>query len=162
MRESIDAKILNLEDIKRRILGWRIMSQSLVFTNGCFDLLHLGHLHYLIEAQALGDRLIIGLNSDESVRNLKGAHRPIHDFKSRATMLACMSFVDAVVIFEEDTPINLIEAIVPDVLVKGGDYKPNQIVGYDVVNKSGGIVKTLSFVEGYSSTNIESRIRGQA
>ena len=88
MRESIDAKILNLEDIKRRILGWRIMSQSLVFTNGCFDLLHLGHLHYLIEAQALGDRLIIGLNSDESVRNLKGAHRPIHDFKSRATMLA--------------------------------------------------------------------------
>jgi len=132
---------------------------KIIFTNGCFDLLHLGHLNYLAEARAMGHRLVVGLNSDDSVRRLKGDHRPIHDVESRAMMLASLFCVDAVTVFEEDTPLSLIEAVLPDILVKGGDYKPNQIVGHDVTIKHGGAVKVLSFLEGYSSTKIEARIK---
>ena len=160
MLDHIKAKISDLPALSRRVNAWRVRGEQIVFTNGCFDLLHLGHLTYLAEASALGDRLIIGLNSDASVSKLKGAHRPIHDIESRAMMLASMAFVDAVVVFEEDTPLLLIEGLLPDVLVKGGDYKLNQIVGHDVVIQAGGVVKTIAFLEGYSSTNIETRIKG--
>ena len=130
-----------------------------VFTNGCFDLLHYGHVDYLARARDLGDKLIVGLNSDESVRRLKGAHRPIQDEKSRQYLLASLFFVDLIVLFSEDTPYQLIEALQPKLLVKGGDYLPEQIVGADLVKKSGGKVIVLPFVEGYSTTKIEEKIR---
>jgi len=160
MLDSIKGKIYSLDELQRRVSAWRISSNKIVFTNGCFDLLHLGHISYLADAKALGDKLIIGLNSDGSVKKLKGETRPLNDVKSRAMMLASFAFVDAVCIFEEDTPLNLINTLTLDVLVKGGDYELNQIVGHDVVLQGGGIVKTIPFLEGYSSSNIVSRIKG--
>ena len=160
MLDHIEAKISDLETLTKQVQAWRTNQEKIVFTNGCFDLLHLGHLSYLAEARALGDRLVIGLNSDASVSKLKGSHRPIHDIQSRTMMLASMEFVDAVVVFEEDTPLLLIEKLLPEILVKGGDYKLNQIVGHDVIIKAGGVVTTIAFLEGYSSTKIEARIKG--
>ncbi len=160
MLDHIKAKLIAPEHISTHVNTWRQQGDKIIFTNGCFDLLHLGHLSYLAEARALGDRLVVGLNSDASVRRLKGNHRPIHDIESRAMMLASLQFIDAVVVFDADTPLSLIESVLPDVLVKGGDYKPNQIVGYDVTIKHGGTVEVLSFLEGYSSTKIEARIKG--
>jgi len=161
MIDQIRKKIIATENLEKLLKVWRLQSQEIVFTNGCFDLLHLGHLSYLAEAKALGDKLIIGLNADASVSRLKGAHRPINDAESRAMMLASLQFVDAVTLFEDDTPLHLITQILPNVLVKGGDYTLNQIVGHDVVLGAGGIVKTIPFLEGYSSTNIVSRIKGE-
>lgn len=128
--------------------------RKIVFTNGCFDVLHFGHVHYLQQAKKLGDILVIGLNSDDSVRRLKGETRPINGEKERAFVLAALSFVDYVVVFEEDTPKELIEVVKPDVLVKGGDYHIENIVGADFVLQNGGSVTTIPFVEGYSSTQI--------
>jgi len=159
MLDSIKGKIYTLDGLQRRVAAWRIRGNKIVFTNGCFDLLHLGHISYLADAKSLGDKLIIGLNSDASVKRLKGETRPINDVESRAMMLASFTFVDAVCVFDEDTPLHLISTVSPDVLVKGGDYELNQIVGHDVVLKAGGIVKTISFLEGYSSSNIVSRIK---
>lgn len=138
---------------------WKKVGLKVVFTNGCFDLLHYGHLHYLAEARALGDKLIIGVNSDTSVSRLKGAHRPIKDEKSRLLMLASLFYVDAVVSFSEDTPYELIKLVVPSILVKGGDWPVDQIVGADIVLENGGEVKNLSFIEGYSTTALEEKIR---
>ena len=132
--------------------------KKIVFTNGCFDLLHVGHIKYLSEAKDLGDILIIGLNSDKSVKKLKGNNRPINSFEDRAKLLAALKSVDLVIIFEEQTPENLIQEIVPDVLVKGGDYDIEEIVGYQTVIDNGGQVKTLSFYDGYSSTNYIDKI----
>jgi len=129
-----------------------------VFTNGCFDLLHPGHITYLQDAKALGDILIIGLNDDASICRLKGDARPINALQDRATMLAALKPVDAVVAFSEDTPIDLISALLPDILVKGGDYTIDNIVGADVVQAAGGSVTTISFLEGYSSTRLIQRI----
>ena len=124
--------------------------KKIVFTNGCFDLLHVGHIRYLAQAKKLGDFLIIGLNSDSSVKELKGENRPINSFEDRATLLSAIESVDLVVMFEEQTPKNLIKDIVPDILVKGGDYNIEDIVGYQTVMQNGGQVKTLSFYDGYS------------
>ena len=132
--------------------------KKIVFTNGCFDLLHVGHVRYLAQAKKLGDFLIIGLNSDSSVKELKGEDRPINSFEDRATLLSAIESVDSVIMFEEQTPENLIKDIVPDVLVKGGDYNIEDIVGYQIVIKNGGQVKTLSFYDGYSSTNYIDKI----
>ncbi len=131
---------------------WQALGLEVVFTNGCFDLLHLGHLSYLEAARRLGDRLVVGLNSSESVRRLKGPERPINDDATRSAMLAALAFVDLVVLFEDDTPAALIEALRPDVLVKGGDYRPEDIVGAETVLSLGGKVAVLPFVEGYSTT----------
>lgn len=128
--------------------------QKIVFTNGCFDVLHFGHVYYLEQAKKLGDMLVVGLNSDASVRRLKGISRPINGEKERAYVLAALAFVDYVVVFEEDTPKKLIELVKPDVLVKGGDYDLLNIVGADFVMKNGGTVTTIPFVEGFSSTHI--------
>lgn len=147
--------------LEKTLLHWHFAQARVVFTNGCFDLLHSGHLQYLAQAKNLGHRLIIGLNSDASTRQLKGQHRPINDERSRALALAALLYTDAVVIFEEATPENLIKIIQPDVLVKGGDYDVNKIVGADIVRQKGGIVTTLPFLEGYSTTNIEQKILGQ-
>lgn len=130
-----------------------------VFTNGCFDLIHRGHIEYLCQAAALGDQLVIGLNTDESVRRLKGMNRPIIDEMARAMVLASMEFVDFVVLFDEDTPYNLIRSLQPHILVKGSDYTVDQIVGSDLILERGGKVETLDFIPGYSTTAIEERIR---
>ena len=132
--------------------------KKIVFTNGCFDLLHVGHIKYLSQAKDLGDILIIGLNSDKSVKKLKGDNRPINSFEDRAKLLAALKSVDLVIKFEEQTPENLIKEIIPDVLVKGGDYDIKEIVGYQTVIDNGGQVKTLSFYDGYSSTNYIDKI----
>jgi len=133
--------------------------KKIVFTNGCFDLLHVGHVRYLAKAKKLGDFLIIGLNSDSSVKELKGEDRPINSFEDRATLLSAIESVDSVIMFEEQTPENLIKDIVPDILVKGGDYNIEDIVGYQTVMQNGGQVKTLSFYDGYSSTNYINKIK---
>ncbi len=153
-------KILGWAELDRWLAYWRFLEQKLVFTNGCFDILHLGHVQYLEEASKLGDVLIVGLNSDESVRRLKGPKRPIQDQEARARLLAAMEFVEAVVIFEEDTPLRLIEKIRPDVLVKGGDYTRETIVGADLVESYGGQVVTLPLVPGYSTTGLLARACG--
>ena len=132
--------------------------KKIVFTNGCFDLLHVGHIRYLAQAKKLGEFLIIGLNSDSSVKELKGEDRPINSFEDRATLLSAIESVDLVIMFEEQTPENLIKDIVPDFLVKGGDYNIEDIVGYQTVVQNGGQVKTLSFYDGYSSTNYINKI----
>ena len=159
--EHIQEKILNLSELKHLSASWRQTAKKVVFTNGCFDLLHYGHIHYLSEAADLGNYLVIGLNSDASVQRLKGKNRPIKDEKNRAHILAALSFVDAVIIFEEDTPYKLIQQVQPDVLVKGGDWQPEDIVGADIVAAKGGIVKSLPFIKGYSTTSLEEKIRGQ-
>lgn len=157
--QAIQAKIQSQEQAQNSVADWQRINKKVVFTNGCFDLLHLGHLHYLAMSKTLGDYLVIGLNSAESVRRLKGQHRPINDSDTRRFMLAALSFVDLVVEFAEDTPLQLIQRLQPDVLVKGGDYELSQIVGADVVRAKGGRVLTLPFVEGYSTTQIEQRIK---
>lgn len=160
MLDFIQAKILNQSTLPATLTRWRLFDQKIVFTNGCFDLLHYGHLHYLAAAKALGTKLIIGINSANSVKKLKGAHRPINDDLTRYHLLAALSFVDGVIEFEEDTPYQLIKIIQPDILVKGGDWQPEQIVGADLVLANGGVVKSLPFIAGYSTTNIEAKIKG--
>jgi rfaE bifunctional protein nucleotidyltransferase chain/domain len=130
-----------------------------VFTNGCFDLLHLGHVDYLEKARQLGDKLVLGLNTDTSIKRLKGEERPLQDEMARARIMASLLFVDAVVLFSEDTPYELIKLVQPDILVKGDDYTPDTIVGADIVKAKGGEVKTVSLVKGYSTTNIVAKIK---
>ncbi len=132
--------------------------KKIVFTNGCFDIIHAGHVEYLGKAKQLGDYLFLGLNSDASVRRLKGEGRPINNEDDRATVIDALKPIDYVVLFEEDTPFNLVKEIVPHILVKGGDYKAEDIVGYDIVTKNGGEVITVSFVDGKSTTNIINKI----
>jgi len=159
MFKKIQAKIKSWETIQTSISEWKAAGEKIVFTNGCFDILHFGHIHYLAEASDLGKRLVIGLNSAASVKRLKGEHRPINDEATRQHLLAALECVDAVVVFEEDTPLELIKIVLPDVIVKGGDWKPEQIVGSDIVLANGGEVKSLAFKEGYSTTSIEEKIR---
>ncbi len=154
MTKAIQNKILNLSELTLSLNRWRFQDRKVVFTNGCFDLLHMGHLDYLAKARALGDLLILGLNTDESVKRLKGASRPIKNQSERSMQLASLVFVDAVVLFEEDTPLKLIELIKPSILVKGADYQVNQIVGADVVMSYGGKVETIEFLAGYSSSQL--------
>jgi len=157
--EIIKAKIYNADQLRHALNVWRLLDKKIVFTNGCFDLLHLGHIDYLSKAADLGDRLVIGLNSDASTSALKGPGRPITDEKSRSILLAALSFVDAVILFDESTPLELIRWVRPDILVKGADYSIDQIVGSDLVLKSGGEVKTIEFLPGYSTSLIEQKIR---
>lgn len=156
---KIGTKIQSWEAIQHTANKWRAEGEKIVFTNGCFDILHYGHIHYLAQARNLGDKLVIGLNSATSVKRLKGEHRPINDEKTRTFLLASLEFVDALALFEQDTPLELIKIVRPDVLVKGGDWQPHQIVGSDFVLANGGIVKSLPFIEGYSTTAIEQKIR---
>jgi rfaE bifunctional protein nucleotidyltransferase chain/domain len=156
--------VKNLEKIRQKIVPVSVIQEKsrgkkIVFTNGCFDILHKGHIHYLSAASELGDILVIGLNSDQSVKRLKGAGRPYQDQESRSLVLASLSFVSFVVIFEEETPYEIIKSIQPNVLVKGGDYKAEEIVGYDLVTSAGGEVKIIEFVVGYSSSAIINKIK---
>jgi rfaE bifunctional protein nucleotidyltransferase chain/domain len=147
-------KILSGSLVKNRVAMWKFLNQKIVFTNGCFDILHRGHIEYLSQARDKGAILIIGLNTDASVRRLKGEGRPVQDEMTRALVLASLRIVDAVILFDEDTPYELIKAIQPDVLAKGGDYTPETIVGADIVKANGGEVIVIPLVEGYSTTSI--------
>lgn len=155
---SLRDKIIRLPALLETLAPLRAAGARVVFTNGCFDLLHPGHVAYLEAARQLGDALVVGLNSDASVRRLKGPTRPILTEEERATVLAGLRSVDYVVVFDEETPLRLIEAIVPDVLVKGGDWPVEAIVGAEVVLAAGGRVLSLPFVEGKSTTGIVERI----
>jgi len=157
--EKTAGKIVAWAQAKAQVIAWKKAGFKVVFTNGCFDLLHLGHVDYLEKARSLGDKLIVGLNSDSSVSRFKGPERPLQDENSRARVLAAMQFIDLVVLFKEDTPLALISELVPDILVKGSDYLTENIVGADVVQKTGGVVKTIHFVEGYSTTKIVEKIK---
>ncbi len=150
--EKIQNKILNKDNLAEWVAECRAKGSKIVFSNGCFDILHRGHVEYLAKAADFGDEMLIGLNTDASVKKLKGPSRPINDEYARAIVLAGLEFVSAVVLFDEDTPYNLIKAVQPDVLVKGSDYKPEDIVGYDIVTAKGGRVETIDFVDGYSTT----------
>ena len=156
---QITNKIKTAETLQTTLEQWQKEGQKVVFTNGCFDILHRGHVDYLAKAADLGDKLIIGVNTDASVSALKGTQRPIQDEDSRLFILAGLSFVDAVILFSEDTPYELIKTVQPDVLVKGADYKPEDIVGYDIVTAKGGKVETIEFVPGYSTSKIEAKIK---
>jgi rfaE bifunctional protein nucleotidyltransferase chain/domain len=165
MRTDLENTLLNkindLPTLINKIGDWKSEGKKIVFTNGVFDLLHLGHITYMSKAAELGDKLIIGLNADASVKRLKGESRPVNDQNNRAALLAALFFVDAVILFEEDTPRELITQLMPDVLIKGADYEIENIEGAKEVIANGGEVKTISLVEGYSSTSIINKIKGQ-
>ncbi|HUX53257.1 MAG TPA: D-glycero-beta-D-manno-heptose 1-phosphate adenylyltransferase [Williamwhitmania sp.] len=150
----IKNKILTSQELLTKRAYWNFKNQSVVFTNGCFDIIHRGHVEYLAKAASLGQVMVIGVNTDLSVRKIKGDNRPVQDQDTRALVLAAMEFVSAVILFDEDTPYELIKAVQPDILVKGADYKPEEIVGYDIVTARGGKVVTIPFVEGFSTTSI--------
>lgn len=152
-------KIFSFDGMRHQVKRWNLLDKTIVFTNGCFDILHEGHLEILSQAAALGDILVVGVNSDRSVKELKGAARPVHPELFRIKMLAALSIVDAVVLFDEPTPIELIRMIVPDILVKGGDYAIDQVVGAEDVIKNGGEVKIVPLVKGYSTTALIEKIQ---
>lgn len=158
--DIISQKIITPEKLPETLENWRLQNKKIVFTNGCFDILHLGHVDYLSKAADQGDILVVGLNTDDSVQRLKGPDRPVNNQDARAKLMASLFFVSAVVFFDEDTPRNLISTIQPDVLVKGSDYKAEDIVGYDIVKAKGGEVVTIDFLEGYSTTGILQKLLG--
>ena len=151
-------KIFDLYSISEKVNNWK-RKNHIVFTNGCFDILHLGHIDYLFKASKFGDKLIVGLNADKSIQRIKGESRPIQNESSRASILASLSCVDAVVLFHDDTPKQLIELIQPNTLVKGADYKVKDIIGSDFVIANGGSVETIPFLEGYSTSHIINSIK---
>ena len=154
-----ELKILSREETRKQVEQWQLEGKKIVFTNGCFDIVHLGHIDYLEKAQALGDKLVLGLNTDASVQRLKGETRPVVNEYARARMMSAMSFIDAVTLFDEETPKELIETLCPNILVKGDDYSVDNIVGADFVLAHGGEVKTISLVKGYSTSAIIQKIK---
>jgi D-beta-D-heptose 7-phosphate kinase/D-beta-D-heptose 1-phosphate adenosyltransferase len=157
--QAIDKKIFTLPELLRRINQWRQFGKTIAFTNGCFDILHPGHIYSLSQAAIEADYLIVGLNSDGSVKKLKGESRPVNNQQSRSTLLAALLIVDAVIIFEEDTPLELIKAIRPNVLVKGGDYKPEEIAGAREVTEAGGRVVINPLLRGFSTSSIIDKLK---
>jgi rfaE bifunctional protein nucleotidyltransferase chain/domain len=158
MRGS-QSKIYTLSSLKAELISWKQAGSVVVFTNGCFDIIHLGHVDYLEKARRLGNRLVLGLNSDSSIRRLKGSGRPILDENARSRIMASFEFIDAVTLFSEETPINLIREVKPDILVKGNDYDPENIVGVDFVKSYGGKVITIELIPGYSTSGIIKKIK---
>lgn len=153
-----DKIVRNKEELTSVLNQWRFKGEKVVFTNGCFDILHRGHVEYLAKAASLGNKLLVGLNTDTSVRRLKGESRPVNDQEARALLLASLIFTDKIIFFEEDTPYELIRFIQPDVLVKGSDYKPENIIGYDILKNKGGEVVTIDLTKGFSTTSILKKI----
>jgi rfaE bifunctional protein nucleotidyltransferase chain/domain len=159
LNKKLHSKLITIESCKARLKLLNFLEKKIVFTNGVFDILHAGHVDYLSKARDLGDFLIVGLNSDSSVKRLnKGPERPINNEQARAVVLGALECVDAIIIFDEDTPYNLIKEIQPDVLVKGSDYEIEKIVGYDILIAKGGEVKTITLSEGFSTTNVINKI----
>lgn len=159
MQNNTENKIQNLETAIKTVADWQIAGDKVVFTNGCFDIVHLGHIDYLEKARALGNRMVLGLNTDASVSRLKGPLRPVVNEYARARLMAALSFIDAVILFDEPTPSELIEAIKPDILVKGDDYTVENIAGADFVLSRGGEVKTIALVKGYSTSSLIEKIK---
>ena len=157
--KNLNSKIYNLDILTTKVDQWKKNGNKIVFTNGCFDIIHRGHIELLASTADLGDKLIVGLNSDISIQKLKGKDRPIVDEESRAILLSALSFVDAIVLFSEDTPLKIISTLLPNVLAKGGDYEIETIIGNEIVQKNGGKVKLVSFLNGFSSTNIIEKIK---
>ncbi|PKN63611.1 MAG: D-glycero-beta-D-manno-heptose 1-phosphate adenylyltransferase [Deltaproteobacteria bacterium HGW-Deltaproteobacteria-15] len=157
--ETYRTKIKTLEDLKTELERIKARGKKVVFTNGCFDILHPGHIRYLWNARQLGDHLVVAVNSDRSVREIKGSSRPILGEAARSELIAALEFVDGVVVFDEEDPLNVIESLLPDVLVKGGDWSEERIIGADVVRRAGGEVRVIPFVEGFSTTTIIEKIR---
>lgn len=157
--EIIESKIISDIELSRLLAIWRFMDKKIVFTNGCFDILHKGHIDYLAKASDYGDVLIIGLNTDNSIKKIKGKERPVQDENSRALILASLNFVTAVVLFDKETPYELIKKVKPDILIKGADYTPEEIVGYDIVKSKKGKIVTLNYIKGYSTTGIIERLK---
>ena len=157
--KKLNNKIFSEDSLVKQVDIWKKSGNKIVFTNGCFDIIHRGHIEVLAQTADLGDKLIIGLNSDISIQKLKGKNRPIINEKSRAILLAALNFVDAIILFSEETPLNLITALNPDILAKGGDYEISTIVGHEIVEENGGQVILVPFIDGFSSTNIINKIR---
>lgn len=158
--QIIEDKIFsNRQELAKTVNKWKMFNEKVVFTNGCFDILHLGHIDYLAKAASLGDRLVVALNTDSSVKKLKGEDRPIIDEHTRLFKMAAMSFVDAVILFDEETPLDLITELSPDVLVKGGDYVVETIVGAKEVLEKGGSVEIIPFVEGHSTSALVNKMK---
>jgi rfaE bifunctional protein nucleotidyltransferase chain/domain len=157
--EKTTSKIKSRQAAAAKVAEWKAKGEKIVFTNGCFDIIHLGHVDYLERARDLGSKLVVGLNTDNSVSGFKGPGRPIQNQDSRARVLASFQFVDLVVPFDEATPLNLISELVPNILVKGSDYLAENIVGADVVKRGGGKVVTMDFVKGYSTTAVIEKIK---
>jgi len=151
-------KLLTFDEAIKKVSVWKSNGEKVVFSNGCFDIIHAGHVDYLEKAKQKGDHLIVGLNTDDSVRRIKGKNRPIVDEVSRSRVLAALAFVDAVVLFNEDTPIELIKSLKPDILVKGKDYDISNIVGADIVLQNGGKVETIELTQGLSTTSVINKI----
>ena len=156
---TLNSKLYNIDALTTQVVRWKANGNKVVFTNGCFDILHRGHVEVLARTADLGDKLIIGLNSDQSIQKIKGKDRPIIDEQCRAILLAALSFVDAVVLFSEDTPLKLISDLLPNVLAKGGDYETKNIVGHEIVQQNGGKVKLVPFLDGFSTTKIIDKLK---
>ena len=157
--KKIGHKICRYKKLISKVDSWKESGDKIVFTNGCFDIIHKGHIELLARSADLGEKLIVGLNSDNSIQKIKGKSRPIIDEDSRALLLAALSFVDAVILFSEETPIKLITDIKPDILAKGGDYEKKSIIGHDIIKKNGGEVIVIPYIDGFSSTNIINKIK---
>lgn len=159
--EILNSKILDKERLLVKLTDWKEENKKIVFTNGCFDLIHLGHIEVIARSADLGDILIIGVNTDNSIKRLKGKNRPIVEEISRAKQLAALEFVDAVVLFDQDTPIDLIKVINPNVITKGGDYNTDQVIGNDIVTQNDGEVVIIPLTQGYSTTSILEKIKDE-
>ena len=159
--KEIEKKIFSINRLANQVTSWKKGNQKIVFTNGCFDIIHRGHIEVLARTADLGDKLIVGLNSDSSIRKIKGQSRPIIDERSRALLLASFRFIDAVILFSEETPENLIRSLKPEVLAKGGDYKINEIVGNKIIKENGGRIVLIPFIDGFSSTKVINKIKNE-
>ena len=160
--KKLSEKFILKESLPALLKTWNEVHQKIVFTNGCFDILHRGHVEYLCHARDLGDKMIVGLNTDASVKRLgKSPERPINNEETRAFVLAALECIDAIILFDEDTPYDLIKLVQPDILVKGNDYKAEDIVGYDIVKAKGGSVKTIPLVQGFSTTTLIEKLRSE-
>jgi len=157
--DLIQNKIVTLRQLMPLLHIWRLQSQKIVFTNGCFDIIHAGHIHTLTSAADSGGKLIVALNTDSSVQRIKKSNRPLQDQNTRALVMASFHFTDAVILFDEDTPMECIKSIQPDILVKGGDYKQEEVVGYRELQQWNGVVKIIPYLKGSSTTSIEEKIR---
>jgi len=158
---KLQSKIYTLDQLIDKVSNWKDQNKKTVFTNGCFDLIHLGHVEVLARSSDLGDRLIVAINSDESIIKIKGKNRPIIEEESRVKQIAALDFVDAVILFNQDTPINIISSITPNVITKGGDYKISDVVGYEIVQKNNGEVVIIPLTQGYSTTSILDKIKNE-
>ena len=158
---KLQSKIYILDQLIDKVSNWKDQNKKIVFTNGCFDLIHLGHVEVLARSSDLGDKLIVAINSDESIAKIKGTNRPIIEEESRVKQIAALDFVDAVILFKQDTPINIIASITPNFITKGGDYKISDVVGYEIVQKNNGEVVIIPLTQGYSTTSILDKIKNE-